>query len=103
MSDGSGVSADTRAMMRFEAQKRSALIAYILWFFLGYFGAHRFYAGQTGSGVVMLVLFFVSLLLSVVAVGVLGFLVLGLWLFIDIFLIPGMVERYNNALLDTVA
>ncbi len=30
-----GLSSDARAMMLFEANKKTALVAYILWFFLG--------------------------------------------------------------------
>ena len=37
-----GLSSDTRAMMLFEANKKTALVAYILWFFLGLFGGHNF-------------------------------------------------------------
>ena len=34
----------------YEAGRKSLLLAYLLWFFLGLFGAHRFYtrAGKTG-------------------------------------------------------
>ena len=34
----------------YEASRKSLLVAYLLWFFLGLFGAHRFYAraGRTG-------------------------------------------------------
>jgi len=99
MSEQQSVSADTKAMMQFEASKKSAGIAYLLWFFLGAWGVHRFYAGQTGTGVAMLVLFGASALLSVVGIGLLGFFVLGIWLFVDLFLIPGMVERHNSDLL----
>jgi hypothetical protein len=38
----SALSPDTRALMLFEANKKSALVAYILWFFLGLFGGHNF-------------------------------------------------------------
>jgi hypothetical protein len=39
----SALSPDTRALMLFEANKKSALVAYILWVFLGLFGGHNFY------------------------------------------------------------
>jgi TM2 domain-containing membrane protein YozV len=40
---------------------RTILPAFLLCFFFGIFGAHRFYAGRTGSAVAMLVLFFLTL------------------------------------------
>jgi TM2 domain-containing membrane protein YozV len=59
---------------------RSVLVAYILWFFLGLLGVHRFYCGRVVSGLIWFL-----------TGGLLG---LG-WL-IDIFLIPGMVDRANR-------
>jgi len=103
MSDQNAVSADAKAMMQFQARKKSIGIAYLLWFFLGGLGIHRFYAGQTGTGIAMLILFLLSSILLAVGVGLVGLLVLGIWLFVDIFLIPGMVERYNSDLLSSVS
>ena len=45
---------DTERLMRYDAAKRSALLAYLLWFFLGWFGLHRFYLGRIGSGPALL-------------------------------------------------
>lgn len=53
--------------------------AYLLWFFLGIFSAHRFYVGKTGSAI--LYLFTLQLL--------------GIGWIIDLFLVGGMVDRYN--------
>ncbi|EGC35266.1 hypothetical protein DICPUDRAFT_33672 [Dictyostelium purpureum] len=58
----------------------SLLVAYILWFFLGLLGIHRFYLGRTISGIVYL---FTG--------GIFG---IG-WL-VDIFLLPSLVRHYNN-------
>ena len=41
---------DTERMMRYDANKKSALLAYILWFFLGFFGLHRMYLGPRRLG-----------------------------------------------------
>jgi hypothetical protein len=51
-----GLSSDTRAMMLFEANKKTALVAYILWFFLGLLGGHNFYLKRTGVAVAQLIL-----------------------------------------------
>jgi TM2 domain-containing membrane protein YozV len=90
---------DIRAMMRYDANKKSALIAYLLWFFLGYFGIHRFYLGHTVSAVVMLLIGLLSVPLTFVAVGAAGFGIIGIWWLIDAVLIPGMTRRYNNRLI----
>jgi TM2 domain-containing membrane protein YozV len=55
------------------------LVAYILWFFLGYLGIHRFYCGRYISGIIWFL-----------TGGLFG---IG-WI-IDIFLIPGMVLDDN--------
>eukprot|EP01113_Clastostelium_recurvatum_P039831 TRINITY_DN612_c0_g1_i1.p2 TRINITY_DN612_c0_g1~~TRINITY_DN612_c0_g1_i1.p2 ORF type:complete len:129 (-),score=18.49 TRINITY_DN612_c0_g1_i1:156-542(-) len=55
-------------------------VAYLLWFFLGVFGAHRFYLGRTGTGFLWL------FTLGLFGIG---------WL-VDAFLIPGMVHHYNH-------
>ncbi|MBU7592224.1 TM2 domain-containing protein [Metabacillus halosaccharovorans] len=52
----------------FDKRKKSKVVTFLLWFFLGTFGAHRFYTGQTGYAIAMLLL---------------GWATLGIWPFID--------------------
>jgi len=75
---------------------KSMLLAYVLWFFLGSLGIHRFYLGATRSAIILLVLTILSVVLSVVGVGPLLGLVVVIWLIVDIFLIPGMVRAANG-------
>ncbi len=42
------------ASARYQANARSTLLAYLLWFFLGWLGVHRFYLGRVFSGIIML-------------------------------------------------
>ena len=91
---------DAERMMRYDAGKKSALLAYVLWFFLGWFGVHRFYLGRVTSGIVMLVLWGLSWLTHFILIGFVGFAVIGLWWLIDALLIPGMARDYNNRLVD---
>ena len=62
-------------------EAKRSWIAYLLWFLcvLGVCGAHRFYVGEIGWGVVYLLTF--------------GFC--GIGQFIDLFTIPGMIRRRN--------
>ncbi len=94
---------DTDRMMRYDANRKSALLAYILWFFLGWFGLHRMYLGRIGSGVAMLLLQGVSWLTHFILIGYVGFAILALWWLIDAVLIPGMTRDYNNRLIDQLA
>ena len=88
-----------RAMMRYDANKKSAALAYVLWFFLGLFGIHRIYLKKTTSGVIMLVIGLLSVPLTYVLIGYVGWLVVGVWAIVDLFLIPGWTRDYNNRLI----
>ena len=89
-------------MMQYDANKKSALIAYVLWFFLGWLGAHRFYLGRVASGVAMLLISLFSWLLTLILIGYLGLLLVGIWVIVDAFLIPAMVARHNNDLIASL-
>ena len=91
---------DTDTLMRYDANKKSALLAYVLWFFLGFFGVHRLYLGRVGSGLAMLALHGLSWLTYWILIGWIGFGILGLWWLIDALLIPGITRDYNNRLVD---
>lgn len=58
---------------------RSKTVAYILWFFFGWIGAHKFYVGKPGMGIV----YFFTL-------GLFGF-----GLLIDLFTLGTQVDVYN--------
>jgi len=92
-------SADARSLMLYDSQKKSTGIAYLLWFFLRGVGGHRFYLGRTGSGAGMLILTVLSIVLLVAGIGVLGLMAVGVWALVDAFLIPGMVDEHNKALI----
>jgi TM2 domain-containing membrane protein YozV len=93
------ISDDARAMMMFEANRKSMAASYILWLFLGAFGGHRFYNGRTGTAVTQLLMWiFGVMLVSAFGIGLLLLVPLGLWLLLDAFLIPGWVNAHNTAL-----
>ena len=92
---GSGRIDDAGRMMRFEANKKSTVVAYLLWFFLGYFGVHRFYLGYVTSGLVLLALWLGGTVLSVIYIGFLILAIPAIWWVVDLFLIPGMARTRN--------
>jgi TM2 domain-containing membrane protein YozV len=71
---------------------KSATTAYLLWFFLGSFGAHRFYMGRKGSGFGFLGLTIGSILTSPIVIGLLGFPAIFVWWIVDAFLIGGWLR-----------
>ncbi len=89
-------------LMRFEAARKSVLVAYLLWFFLGWLGLHRFYLGYPLSGVVMLVLWAVGTGLSILLIGYVILAVPVLWWAVDALLIPGMARDRNNAIIEEI-
>ena len=95
---GSDVSGDTKAFLKYEANKKNMVVDYLLLIFLGFFGVHRFYAGAKTSGIVMLVLFAVSWVLSFFIIGFIGFAIIGIWWLIDLFLLHGLIVSHNDAL-----
>lgn len=51
----------------FEGKQRSIIAAYVLWFFLGRFGAHRFYLGYKRSALIMLALSVTGMVATTIA------------------------------------
>jgi len=61
-------------------------VTWLLWLFAGGLGGHRFYLGKTGTAVAMLF--------------TLGGL--GIWAFIDLFLLNGMIREANEKIENEV-
>lgn len=77
---------DTQRMLieqRIANERPSTGAAYVLCLFLGAFGIHRFYLGERGTAIFMLIL----------GLTVVGLFISGPWAFIDLFLIPSMIRR----------
>ena len=74
---------------QFNSEKKSATTAVLLAFFLGGVGAHHFYMGKPGLGVLYL-LFFWTMIPALVA-------------FVELFLLSGRVAAYNRTKAHEVA
>ena len=77
---------------------KSIIVAYLLLIFFGGFGAHRFYLGRTGSAVAQLLLFILGWLTLVFVVGFVLLLVVGIWVIVDIFLVPGIIQSQKDSM-----
>jgi TM2 domain-containing membrane protein YozV len=74
---------------QYNANKKDGTVAVLLALFLGGVGAHRFYMGEVGLGILYAVFFWT--------------LIPGLIAFVEIFLMSGRVSRYNLSLAETLA
>jgi len=79
-------------------REKSIGTAYLLWFFLGGFGAHRFYLGFPVSGAVQMILWPVCYMMTIAGKfgAVFPMMIGGLWILIDAFLIPGLARQANE-------
>lgn len=76
-------------------QSRNTLIAYLLWFFLGYFGVHKMYVGKWGAGIAQLILFGVGSATAAILIGWIPLALWGLWWLWDAFTLPVQVAMAN--------
>lgn len=70
------------SILQIELEKRSKnkVVTYLLWWFLGILGVHRFYLGDTGLGIAQLLLSWATC---------------GIWWIIDVFLIGKRLDVLN--------
>ena len=87
-----------RAHMMYDANRKSTGVAYLLCIFLGGLGIHRFYLGRGGTGAAQLILWVLGWVTFFVA-----WIPLGVWLIVDLFLIPSIAREENMRLADRFA
>lgn len=71
-------------------------LAYILWFFLGWLGIHKFYVGKTGMGILYIVLNGAAWVTSFFFMGWFFWLPWGILMLIDLFTLPRQVREANG-------
>ncbi len=81
-----------------DPQSRNVGLAYVLWFVLGQLSMHRFYCGQKDTAFIQLGLWIGSLVVLFIfpPLGLVGLLVWICWLFGDLFMIPGMLKKFQS-------
>lgn len=87
---------NNKQLALYELSKKSTAIAYILGFFLGWFGVHLFYLGENGQGFARLFLFLVGVVIPpLVILSVVVYIA-------DAFLTYEFVQKYNAKLLTAM-
>lgn len=80
---------DTRELLLLDSEVKSngksMLVGYILWYFLGLFGGHRFYMGRTGTAITQLIL----------SITVVGMIATFIWWVIDAFNLHTWIREHN--------
>ena len=74
---------------------KDSTAAWLLWVFLGAFGAHHFYLGRTQWGVAYAIGFVVSWLLAIAIIGFLGLIALFILWIIDATKMSERLQQYN--------
>lgn len=74
-------------------ESKSTLAAYLLALVLWGFGVHRMYLGRWVSGILMLVIWGLGWLTTPILIGWVPVAFVCIWAFIDLFLIPGMIQE----------
>lgn len=77
-------------------QQKSLLIAYLLWFFLGWLGLHKLYLRQPFMTIFYIILFAIGSTTWQFIIGVPFLLLWGLLMLIDIFTMPIRVGLMNS-------
>ena len=81
---------------------KSRTVAALFAFFLGQFGAHRFYSNKIGTAVIMLVVALVGWATLIVLVGFAFLAVVGIWNLIDfIMILAGKFKDKDGLLITT--
>lgn len=81
-----------------ENKKKSMVVAYLLWFFLGGLGGHRFYTGKPGSALIMLGLWLFGWATTFILIGFIFLFIVYIWVIIDAFTLHNEIHRLNSKL-----
>ena len=84
---------------KYNREKKSKTTMFLLWFFLGSFGAHNLYLKNYTSGFMQLILFYGGIILFSIGLGFLMMTAWAIWWFVNLFTNVRAVERYNWDLL----
>ncbi|MEY3233397.1 MAG: hypothetical protein RL230_668 [Pseudomonadota bacterium] len=79
--------------LRTDREAKDPFPAYVLWFFLGWLGAHRFFIGETKTGLAMLIL----------SLSMVGFPITFVWWLTDAIRLGGLLQEKRDLVSDRIA
>lgn len=82
--------------IKMDIDGKSMLVAYLLWWFLGWAGVHRFYLGRVKSGVAQLLMFVLGFATAVIVIGYVLIIAWFVWWALDAYFTFKMVDEENT-------
>ncbi len=89
---------DQSVSVQMNLQGKNILVAYLLWWFLGWLGVHRFYLGRVGTGLAQLLLFIIGWVTLIILIGYVLLIVWLVWWALDAYFTYIMVAEENQKL-----
>lgn len=83
----------------FRRRKKSRVVLWLLWWFTGIIGGHRYYLGDKGRAIAQTIVFLLSLFVEVIFLEPAGFSLLiipALWALVDAFFIGHRLAQKNE-------
>jgi TM2 domain-containing membrane protein YozV len=77
---------------------KNVVVAYLLWWFLGWAGVHRLYLGRVKTGLAQLILFAMGVVTAILLIGYIFLAVWGVWWLLDAFFTYKIVAEENERL-----
>ena len=87
---------EQKVSLEVNMEGKSLVVAYLLWWFLGWAGVHRFYLGRAGSGLAQLILFAIGVVTALFFVGYILLSIWAVWWLLDAFFVY-QITRDENA------
>lgn len=81
---------EVKAQGDYLTMQKNPIVAWLLWFWLGLFGAHRFYLDRDKKW---------AIIQLVLTLTMFGAIVTAVWVIVDAFFLPGKLREYNGQLL----